>query len=161
MLRNKAVVRAAKERARLKAAEAERRRLADIEALRQERLAELQACARAVFAWRADFLSLPESSEILAQAAKSQRLPLYYGKFWRGEPAPSGDRSSSAVLCLSPHGEVWYEERYRGNVAIEMLFTTEDGLVAQVHPAFLIEVAAHLAGPDPWKHIENALSRAF
>jgi hypothetical protein len=149
-------VRAAKERQEQRAIEAESRRLAAIDALRQARWTESEGHAAAVFAWYKAFLELPQSQSIIAHVGGS--LTVFVGKFWRGEPVPPTDVSSRAMLTMRRYG-LWYDEWYKGNCSHELRLFSEDHMIRFVHPDFLKQVAEHLAGPDAWKYIQAALEQ--
>lgn len=153
-------------RAERTAREKENERLREIAEYRLSRGAELQKAAQAVFAWRESFVATPESSRIWDRIGDKQRLTLYIAKFWRGEPATPGDRTSWAVLAfegwragafgLPPF---WYMERFKGHTSFEQRIISPQDLVDATHPDFLAGCAAHLAGPEAWKWVLLDLQR--
>ncbi len=124
-----------------------------IEALARERQArrdELCQYAEIVLRWREEFLRTPEAQRIWAALGENERLPLFFAKFWRGEPCPPNDRATCAVITLD---DLWhyyhYEERHKGMVSFksQRLATTDD-LCGQIHPEMLRQLFEHLSGPN-------------
>lgn len=146
--------------------EAESARLRRIAELRLARHEELQECAEAVFAWRQAFAATEEAARIWRYLGDRVRLTIFVAKFWRGEPAPAGDRTTWAVLSfegwragsfgLPPF---WYEERYKGHGSFEARLCHQHELIDGLHPDFLAALRAHLEGPDAWKFILQDLER--
>ncbi len=147
--------------------EAEKRRLAAIDRLRRERRDELYDCAKRIFKWRLAYLHLPVAKRIgKIGNDRELRLPLYIGKFWRGEPTGPDNVVCWACLCFdgcSPPKSgtpgLWYEEWHKGHCAFEDKICTASELIQAVHPDFLKQAADHLAGPDSWKFILQELKR--
>ncbi len=137
-----------KEAARL-SAENERRRLEAVSLDRQARHDELWSYAEAALKWREDFLRSTETQRIWEILGDHERLPLFFAKFWRGEPCPPGDIATCAVITLD---DLWhyfhYEERHKGQVSFKSprLMTPSD-LVERLHPDLLKQLSEHLAGP--------------
>lgn len=159
-----ATERTAKQRAK----ENERLRLEAVEKLRQVRAGELAGYADDVFVWLAAFLQSDEGERIRQLVGARVCLSLFTARFWKGEPSPPGDVTTSATLTLEmtrlPRSE-WivlrYFERYKGNIASKITIASQSGLVAELHPEFLKQLHDHLRGPDAWKFILNDLGRRF
>ena len=156
----------ARYRAQQAARDAEHARLVEIEKLRLVRQKELSRAAADVFAWREAFVATEESGRIWRHIGSKARLPIFGAKFWRGEPAPSGDRTVWAVLAFEGWNAgafglppFWYEERHKGRSSHEQRIISPQDLVDAVHPDFLAQCAAHLAGPDAWKWILQDIER--
>lgn len=154
-------------RAERTAQERENDRLRAIAELRLARRDELYPAAESVFAWREGFVAAPESSRIWERIGDKARLSLYVAKFWRGEPATPGDRTSWAVLAFEAWRPgafglppFWYMERFKGHTSFEQRIISPQDLMDATHPDFLAGCAAHLAGPDAWQWVLADLERA-
>ena len=154
-----------KYRAKRTGEEKELARLRAIDEIRLARQVELNRCATEIFEWRAAFVELPETKRIWPALGGKARLPLFFARFWRGEPVPASDRTACAGLVfeawLPSFGlpPFWYEERYKGHVSAEARLTSPRELVDRLHPDFLAAAHAHLTGPEMWKFILQELQR--
>jgi len=156
-------------RARREANDAESRRLRKIGELRIARRDELWQCALEVFAWRAAFVELKESTRIWELVGDKTKLPIFAAGFHRGEPSPDDPHAqgrlsfeawTAGAFGLPP---LWYEETYNMSFGASRSGGVRIGapqeLIDAVHPDFLRQLREHLRGPDAWKHILRELDR--
>jgi len=147
--------------AQKRANEAERVRLGAIEALRQERKAELRSACDRIDAWIARFNETagPAVWQLIGEKAG---LVIFSGKFFLGEPTPPGDAACCAQLRIGgPEASVTdrlvYEELHKGQVTSKQPLLGAEMLWHRVHPDFVAQCDAHLSGPDAWKHVRQRL----
>lgn len=148
-----------RERKRVMEAAQERER--KIEDLREKRRDELRDASARIGAWIENFnrTAGPALWQLLGM---SSSLVLFSGKFFRGEPTPPGDVVCSAQLRLGGPkaafgGSLVYEELHKGQVTSKKSLLGAHSLWHLVHPDFVAQCDAHLAGPDAWTHIRQRL----
>lgn len=149
--------------AQKRARDAEAERLGAIEALRQERRTELREACDRIEAWIEAFNGTVGQS-IWPLIGSGSSLVLFSGKFSRGEPTPPGDVVHGAQLRIGgPEASVTermvYEELHKGQSTSRQPLLGASSLWKYVHPDFVAECDAHLAGPDAWKRIRHRLEQ--
>lgn len=150
-------------RAQKRAKDAERERLAAIEALRQERADELRAACRRIGAWieRFNETAGPAIWQLLGERSA---LVIFSAKFFRGEPTPPGDVVGSAQLRIGgpevgATDRLVYEESQKGQIVARHPLLGVTMLWMRAHPDFVAQCDAQLAGPDAWKHVRQRLQQ--
>jgi len=125
------------------------------------RRAEVTAYARSLDQWRLDFINMPEAERLWRLLGPDQRLPVFVGRFWLGEPCPPNDRTTCAILTLEGRMHNFhYEERHKGQLSSKSRpLATAQNLFDELHPDFLKQACEHLQGPDAWKFILQELDR--
>lgn|GEM_PF-3495470 len=150
--------------ARKRAEEAEVARLRKIDDLRQSRREELVAACLAIDAWvrRFEETAAPSIWRLNGGAG----IVIFSARFQRGEPMPN-DAHASAKLLLGPPGKkaaqrLVYDEQYatsNGTSVHPLPLLSVMYLWQKTHPDFVLRCAAHLSGPDAWKHVRAELER--
>ena len=149
--------------ARKRSEDAELERLKKIQALRDARAGELQAACVTIGGWIQQFTQTIGPAVWRLESG----VVIFIAKFWRGEPAPPGDRRTWAQLRIgSPDTKLTdrlvYEEVHAGPPG-QSVHSTPLLFVPNIwqltHPDFVVQCAAHLSGPDAWKYVRQTLER--
>lgn len=142
----------------------EKERLARIEELRQKNRDDLIVFAEEIVSWTKAFLDTPEARELAQILGRGKRLPLFFGRFWRGEPIPETVITEKARLSF----ELWteknlfilrYEELHKGQVSEEIAIYSATELVNKAHPEFLRQACLDLRKGLVWDHLLMELKR--
>jgi hypothetical protein len=150
--------------ARKRAEDAEHDRQKKIQALRDADHVVLQAACHRISDWVDRF------KETAAPAIWrfESSIVIFSAKFWRGEPAPEGDRRTNAHLRIGGPGSkvserCVYEEVHSSGATGQSVHPTPLALISQMwhrlHPEFVLQCDAHLAGPAAWKYVRQTLER--